>query len=72
MTANTDPRSIWTDTVLDLLLDSLRRDRPDAEIRYYLKQLRAKGLRAGQVLQAVREVLGEAAANRVARHTRSR
>ncbi len=65
MPADTSPRSLWTDTVFDMLLDSLRRDRPEGELKYYLKQLRARGVSAGQVLHGVGAILGEPACRRL-------
>lgn len=61
----TTAKTLWTETILEILFESLRKNRPDEEIRGVLKEVRQKGFRRSYILDKVQKKVDPKAAQRV-------
>lgn len=64
-TSMTTAKTLWTETILDILYLALKYDKPDKDISELLKQLRMKGCKPLYIVKKTRQKLGEGAASRV-------
>ena len=67
MTQNDDTvsKTIWSETLIDLLLVALQKNAPDAKVKEVLKELSDKGYQAGYIIKKVTKELDDNAARRV-------
>ncbi len=50
---STQPRTLWTETLLDLLRDAMQRQREE-DVARLLREIRAKGVRKADVMRYAR------------------
>jgi len=58
-------RTLWTETILEILYDSLDRNKDDGTIRSILREVLDKGYKPGYIIDKVRGKVNESAAARV-------
>ena len=61
----TQAKTLWSETILEILYEALRKERKDGEIRELLKEVRAKGFKRDYILDRVKKKIGPAAEIRV-------
>lgn len=61
----TIPKTLWSETLIEILIDSLKKNRPDKEIKNILMELRIKGFKSGYVTRKVEKELGKDAVRRI-------
>lgn len=61
----TTAHTLWTETILELLCDFLRSNRPDEEIRTILIEVRKKGIKPDYIVRKIGEKVDLQAAMRV-------
>lgn len=61
----TTSRTLWSETLLEMLNYALRQHRADREVRQIVSELRSKGYRSGYLLAKVQRDLGDAKAGRL-------
>lgn len=64
-TTRTTARTLWTETILEILYDSLRRNKEDGIIRGVLREVLDKGYKPAYIVEKVRRKVDESAAARV-------
>ena len=64
-TTKTVAKTLWSETVLEILYETLRRGKGDAEIRKLLKEVKQKGFKRDYVEEKVRKLVHDQAADRV-------
>lgn len=64
-TSMTTAKTLWTETILEVLYLALKYDRPDSKVREVLNQVRMKGCKPAYIIRKVNQKLGEQAALRV-------
>lgn len=64
-TTKTTAKTLWTETILEILYESLRKDRPDKEIKGVLKEVRSKGFKRSYIIDKVKRKVDQKAAQRV-------
>jgi len=64
-TTRTSVKTLWTETVLEILYESLRKNKDDAQLRNVLKEVQAKGFKREAIIQKVRKKVDAHAAARV-------
>lgn len=62
---DTVSKTIWSETLIDLLLVALQKNAPDAKVKEVLKELSDKGYQSGYIIKKVTKELDENAARRV-------
>lgn len=62
-TSATTAKTLWTETILEILYLALKYDKPDETIMKVLKQM--KGCKPDYIIGKVEQKLGETAASRV-------
>lgn len=60
-------KTLWSETLLDILYDALERNRPDYVLLEILTDLRGKGFKKRYIVQKVEKNNGEQAAKRLKR-----
>ena len=60
-------KTLWSDTLIDMLVASLRADKSDDQIKGLLKECKEKGFKASYLTGKVRKEIDERAATRVKR-----
>ena len=60
-------KTLWSDTLIDLLVASLKANKSDDQIKGLLKECKQKGFKASYLTGKVRKELDERAATRVKR-----
>ena len=60
-------KTLWSDTLIDMLVASLKADKSDDQIKGLLKECKEKGFKASYLTGKVRKELDERAATRVKR-----
>lgn len=60
-------KTLWSETLLDILYDALERNRPDYVLLEILTDLRGKGFKKHYIIQKVEKNSGEQAAKRLKR-----
>ncbi len=64
-TTKTTVKTLWTETILEILYESLRNNGSDAKIREILVEVRGKGYKPGDIVDRVRRKVDTSAAARV-------
>ena len=64
-TTRTTAKTLWTETILEILYESLRRHKDDAQIGKVLAEVQAKGFKREYILEKVEKKVDTQAANRV-------
>lgn len=67
MADQTLPKTLWSETLFDLLFDAVRRKKSDAEVKGILRDLKRRGYRADYVLSKIQRELGPDGLSRVNR-----
>lgn len=62
-TSATTAKTLWTETILQVLYLALKYDKPDEDVIKILKQM--KGSKPDYIIKKVEQKLGDAAASRV-------
>lgn len=65
MSERTATKTLWTETLLELLYAALEKQSGDSKVLEIIHGLKQKGLGAGYLLHRVRQDLGEEAASRL-------
>ena len=60
-------KTLWSDTLIDMLVASLKADKSDEQIKGLLKECKQKGFKASYLTGKVRKELDERAATRIKR-----
>ena len=55
----TMPKTLWSETLLEMLIIALKKNRPDREILQLLTEIREKGFRASYVVDKVSKDAGD-------------
>jgi hypothetical protein len=58
-------KTLWSETIIEMLIDGLKRNASDQEIREWVREIRNKGFKRRYVLAKVEKSAGAAAAERV-------
>lgn len=64
-TTTTVAKTLWSETVLEILYESLKKNKPDATIREVLREVRLKGFKPHYIIEKVRNKVDGTAAIRV-------
>lgn len=64
-TSLTTAKTLWTETILEILYQSLHDNKPDAAIRDVLKEVVEKGFKPEEIIQKVEKKLDKRASIRV-------
>ena len=64
-TTRTVAKTLWSETILEILYETVRRGKSDRDIRKILKDVSAKGFKRDYVVDKVRKLVDEPAAERV-------
>ncbi len=64
-TSATTAKTLWTETILEILYLALKYDKPDDTVRKVLKQM--KGCKPDYIIRKVEQKLGEEASLRVSK-----
>ena len=64
-TTVTVAKTLWSETLIDLLIVSLEKNQSDDKVRELLKELKQKKFKADYIIGKIRKALGEKEANRV-------
>ena len=64
-TTRTVAKTLWSETILEILYETVRRGKSDRDIRKILKDVSAKGFKCDYVVNKVRKLVDEPAAERV-------
>lgn len=65
ITSQTTAKTLWTETILEILYLAIKYDKPDKDVRKILMQVRMKGCKPAYIIRKVDQKLGEQAALRV-------
>lgn len=60
-------KTLWSDTLIDMLVASLKADKSDEQIKGLLKECKEKGFKASYLTGKVRKELDDRAASRIKR-----
>ena len=63
-TSLTTAKTLWTETILEILYQSLKDNKPDAAIRELLNEVKLKGFKPEEIIQKVEKKLGRPASIR--------
>ncbi len=61
------PKTLWSETMLEMLKYALKRNKGDKQIKEIARELKTKGYRTGYLIEEVRKELGESQASRLQR-----
>jgi hypothetical protein len=64
-TTRTTAKTLWTETVLEILYETLRKGKDDTQLRNVLKEVQAKGFKREAIIEKVRRKVDAQAAARV-------
>lgn len=64
-TSLTTAKTLWTETILEILYQSLKDKKPDAAISEVLKEVRQKGFKTDEIIQKVAKKVDQQASIRV-------
>jgi hypothetical protein len=64
-TSLTTAKTLWTETILEILYQTLKAKKSDEELRSVLKEVRAKGFKPGAIVSKVEKKVDKQAALRV-------
>lgn len=65
--AKTDLRTLWSDTLIELLLDAVKEEWPERIIKDLVKELYNKGYKPERLMKLLEQKLGPDAAKKTAR-----
>jgi hypothetical protein len=65
MKDKTITKTLWTETLIEILVIALQKKRPDSEIKELIKEIRAKGFKPRYITGKVEKELGAETARRV-------
>ena len=60
-------KTLWSETLIDMLIASLKANKSDAQIKGLLKECKQKGFKTSYLTEKVRKELDDAAAVRIKR-----
>jgi len=60
-------KTLWSETLIDMLIASLKANKSDAQIKGLLKECKQKGFKASYLTEKVRKELSDTAAVRIKR-----
>jgi len=58
-------RTIWSETMLEILYESLQNNKPDEAVREVLKELKMKGMKPDEIIRKVAQKVDQQATVRV-------
>ena len=64
-TTKTTAKTLWTETLLEILYESLRMNKTDKQIGDVLKEVQAKGFKRDYIIEKVQKKLGDQATMRI-------
>ncbi len=64
-TQQTIAKTLWSETLIDLLIVSLEKNLSDEKVTELLKELRQKKFKRDYIISKIKKALGEKEANRV-------
>jgi hypothetical protein len=64
-TTRTTAKTLWSETILEILYETLRKKKPDAELASVLKEVQQKGFKRDYILEKVGKKVDDRAALRV-------
>jgi hypothetical protein len=64
-TTKTTAKTLWSETILEILYETLRRNKADAELIGVLREVQQKGFKRDYILDKVAKKVDERAATRV-------
>jgi len=64
-TTKTTAKTLWSETILEILYETLRRNKPDKELIGVLKEVQQKGFKRDYILEKVMKKVDERSATRV-------
>ncbi|NKB36501.1 MAG: hypothetical protein GKR93_04925 [Gammaproteobacteria bacterium] len=64
-TQKTIAKTLWSETLIDLLIISLQNEQSDEKVTELLKELRQKKFKRDYIISKTKKALGEKASNRV-------
>ena len=64
-TTKTTAKTLWSETILEILYETLRRNKPDQELIGVLKEVQQKGFKRDYILRKVLKKVDEPSATRV-------
>lgn len=64
-TSLTTAKTLWTETILEILYQSLKDKKPDAAISEVLREVRQKGFKPEEIIQKVAKKVDQQASIRV-------
>jgi hypothetical protein len=64
-TTRTTAKTLWTETILEVLYETLRKNKDDTQLRSVLKEVQAKGFKREAIISKVRKKVDAQAAARV-------
>ena len=65
VTSVTTAKTLWTETILEILYQTLKAKKPDPELKSVLKEVMDKGFRPSQIVDKVEKKVDKQAALRV-------
>ncbi len=65
MKDKTITKTLWSETLIEILILALQKKRPDSEITEIIKEIRAKGFKRRYIIGKVEKELGAETARRV-------
>lgn len=64
-TTRTTAKTLWSETILEILYETLRRNKPDKDVLSVLKEAQQKGFKRDYLVEKVAKKVDERAATRV-------
>ena len=64
-TTKTTAKTLWSETILEILCETLRRNKSDKELLGVLKEVQQKGFKRDYILEKVTKKVNEQASTRV-------
>ena len=61
----TTPKTLWSETIIELLCIALQENKPDKDIKELLRECRGKGLKSEYLIKKVKKEVDENAALRI-------
>lgn len=64
-TTKTTAKTLWSETILEILYETLRRNKPDKELLGVLKEVQQKGFKRDYIVEKVTKKVDDRAAMRI-------
>jgi hypothetical protein len=64
-TQTTVRKTLWSETLIEILVDSLEKNQSDKKVKKILKELKLRKFKAKYITKKIRQAVGEMQANRV-------